>query len=239
MKPDVTVIIPAYNEEGNIAAAVASVGEAVKNTTSDYEIIVVNDGSTDTTGVVAERLAKMNRHIRVAHHNKNMGMGHAYQTGLSLARKTFVTVFPGDNDMASISLARLIGHAGKQEMIVGYNSNPQRRTLARRILSKLFIVSMNALFRLKLRYYTGPFLSRTELVRSLHAQSDGIIWLAEVKIRAVLAGHSVLQVPFENTRRAYGKSKAITWRSFRQTAEATASLVATLLFKRSPAIRAT
>ena len=81
----ISVVVPAYNEMGNLEAAVHDVLRALR-TFDDYEVIVVNDGSTDGTGAVADRLAATLDKVTVVHHSPNRGFAASYQTGLAHAR---------------------------------------------------------------------------------------------------------------------------------------------------------
>src|SRR5438105_1181088 len=93
----VSVIIPALNEEDNIAAAVKTVQEAIGDRFADYELLIFDDGSTDSTGQIADELAAQNSRIRVVHNQRNMGLGCNYTRGAELARMEYVAWFPGDN----------------------------------------------------------------------------------------------------------------------------------------------
>src|SRR3981081_564578 len=78
-----TVVVPAFNEARRLATTVAAVVRAAENHLDDYEIIVVDDGSRDGTGEIAEAVARQNRHIQVVHWPDNRGVGAAYLAGLS------------------------------------------------------------------------------------------------------------------------------------------------------------
>src|SRR5581483_4524691 len=91
----ISVVIPAYNEERNLEASVCDTIAAAQ-AFDDYEVIIVNDGSRDGTGEVAERLAAELDKVRVVHHNPNRGFAAAYQTGLKHATMTYFTFVPGD-----------------------------------------------------------------------------------------------------------------------------------------------
>ena len=95
-----SVVIPAYNEMGNLANAVQDVVHALR-TFDDYEVIIVNDGSRDGTGEVADRLAATMDRVRVIHHERNRGFSASYQTGLEHARMAYFTFVPGDHEVAA------------------------------------------------------------------------------------------------------------------------------------------
>ena len=79
-----SVFFPAYNDSGTIASMVIRAVQAASELTPDYEVIVVNDGSSDATAEIADELARTYPHVRVVHHPKNRGYGGALQTGIPL-----------------------------------------------------------------------------------------------------------------------------------------------------------
>jgi glycosyltransferase involved in cell wall biosynthesis len=200
---DISVIIPAYNEEGNIAAAITSVIAAVREMVDDYEIIVVDDGSADATGRLAEQEARDNPRVKVLRNPRNKGFGCAYRHGLAAASKTYVGVFPGDNDMSALSLRDIIREIGAADVITSYMRSGQKRSLFRRCLSGIFVRLMNGLFGLRLKYYNGSFMSKTAL--------------AECLVKLIKAGYSYKEVCFEHKGRAHHCSKALRWKSVWQT----------------------
>src|SRR3954466_13594570 len=95
----ISVVVPAYNEMGNLEAAVRDVVHALRSF-DDYEVIIVNDGSKDGTGEVADRLAASLDGVSVIHHPVNRGFSASYQTGLAHARMPYFTFVPGDHEVA-------------------------------------------------------------------------------------------------------------------------------------------
>jgi len=210
----VSIIVPAYNEEGNIEAALASVLNAVSGRVEDYEIIVIDDGSLDQTAALVQKEAGKNPRIKVFSNAVNRGYGYSFRRGVSLAGKEYVTVFPGDNDMSADSLGDLINARTKAEVIITYSTTPHRRSLFRRLLSMAFVVMMNFLFGLKLKYYNGAFICKTQLLRSVAIQSEGLAVLAEGIVRLIKSGYTYQAIAFEHTGRKCDKSKALTLKSF-------------------------
>lgn len=209
MDKSVSIIVPAYNEEKNLPQAVADLLSVMKQYRPGFEIVIVDDGSTDATGVVADRFARKHRQIRVIHHTKNEGFGAAFRSGITHARKTWVVPFHGDNDSAAGSLRAMIDRIGEADIISAYTANTQVRSILRRIISRLYIVIMNTLFGLSLRYYTGYFITRRSVLENLNLVASGLSVYAETKIRLLAVGYSMIEVPFVHTGRKHGISKAI------------------------------
>src|SRR3712207_4002925 len=85
-----SLILPAHNEEANIAIVVENALAALPRFTDDFEIIVVNDGSRDATGRIADELAHLHPALRVVHHDQNKGYGGALTSGFRTATRDYV-----------------------------------------------------------------------------------------------------------------------------------------------------
>lgn len=217
MKSGVSIVVPAYNEEKNIKTTIENVLEAVGSERVDFEIIVVDDGSKDNTGMLAEKLAKRNPKIRVIHHGRNLGLGSAFKSGITASTKAYFTGFPGDNDMEWRALRKLISERSKADLISSYMINNSTRTLLRRTLSRFYVIFLNLLFGLKLKYYNGYFICKSDLLKSISFDANSFAIYAEIKIRLIRKGVSIEEIPFEYIGRKYGKSKSISITNMRKT----------------------
>lgn len=209
----VTVVIPAYNEEGNIQGALDSVVSAVGPIVDGYQIIVIDDGSSDDTRKMALEKAVSNPRITVVSNEGNKGFGFSYARGVRLAEMEYVTVFPGDNDMAGESLAKLVNEIGDTDLVISYMSKTNKRSLFRRVVSKLFVFIMNTLFGLKLEYYNGAFICRTQVLKTIPIKSVGLATLAECLVRMIKSGYTYKAIYFEHIGRKSDRSKAFKLKS--------------------------
>lgn len=135
MTTGLTVVVPAWNEERRLTATVEGVVAAARRHLTAYEVLIVDDGSTDGTPEVAARLAARFPAVSVVRHPANLGVGAAYHTGLTLARFPYLTLVPGDNAFHESGLDAVFALVGRVEMVVTYRANPRARTPARRLLS--------------------------------------------------------------------------------------------------------
>lgn len=215
MHKDVSVVIPAFNEEKNIEAAIDSVIRAVSGLVDDYEIVVVNDGSRDRTGALAEHRARANPHIKVVHHQTNKGFGVTFYDGVQAATKTYLTGFPGDNDASWESLRDVINEIGSADLIVTYMADMRNRSLLRRFISRSFVFLMNGLFGLRLKYYNGLFICKRTVIQAIPIKSSGLAAAAECLVRMIKSGCSYKEICFHHTGRRAGKSTALTMKSLK------------------------
>ena len=95
-KPGLSVFFPAYNDSGTIASLVITALHTARELTSDFEIIIVNDGSADATAQIADELARTYPEVRVVHHARNRGYGGALRSGFEAATRDLVFYTDGD-----------------------------------------------------------------------------------------------------------------------------------------------
>ncbi len=216
MSNDISIIVLAFNEEKNIESAIDNVIQAIKPCVSDYEILVVNDGSRDTTGTLTEAKAKENPKVKVIHNEVNRGYGYSYRRALALASKTYATTFSGDNDMTAESLQNLLAAMGTADVICNYyDPKTNQRGLLRKMLSKSFAFFINTLFGLHLKYTNGSCLCLVETLRQLALKSDGLAINTEILVKLLKSGCSYKEVPLDHIGRHSGKSTALTLRSLK------------------------
>jgi glycosyltransferase involved in cell wall biosynthesis len=217
MKDSVSVIIPAYNEEADIEEAVSIVSKLTSKYIKDYEIIVINDGSTDDTASAIKRAQKKCKQLRVITHQKNMGFGEGFRDGIKNATKKYITGFPADIDQTVEILSDLIKNRENADIVSSYVTNLHSRPLERKFFSICFKTLMNLLFQLNLKYYTGYFICRVDLIKKIKLISGNTAILAEAKIRLIKAGYKFMEIPYETRPRLHGYTKALTINNIIQT----------------------
>jgi len=209
MRPSLAMIVPAFNEEASLAATVRAVSAALSARFDDYEILIVNDGSRDGTGRMARELAAADPRICAVHNQSNLGLGACYGKGIALVTKEYVGWVPAKNSIPPDSLADLFAVVGEAEVVAAY-IRADNRGLSRRLISRAFTTLMNALFGLRLRYFNGPNILRTDLARQVRKTTSSFAFMAEIMIRLARAGHSYVEIGIQNRERTDGKTKAFT-----------------------------
>ena len=210
-----SVFVAAYNEVDNLAPTVNTIQRALDGAIADYEIIVVDDGSTDGTRQVADALATADARVRVIHYTTNRGLGYGWLRAIEAATKQSFVFVPGDNTWPHPSLRDIFSSIGRAEVITSYTTNPEIRVPARRVLSDVYTTGLNVLFGLKLEYYHGLTIYPIEFLRSNAITTYGFASMAEALLRAIHHGLSVVAVPCAIEERATGHSKAVSLRSLR------------------------
>lgn len=220
----VSVVIPALNEEGNIQGSIDSVTRAAERYFDDFEIIIVNDGSTDRTLEIIQYNIT-NPRIKVISHERPWGFGASYHDGRRHAAKTFTVMVHGDNAFDEDTLSNFFSNAGKADVICGYIANPVARNLTRRAISFCYTTSMNILFCMRLKYFNGLQIHKTKWLQHANIKSEGFGFQAELLIKAIKGGCSYLQIPTIHTERpGGGETKIFKMKNIRSVTRTVADL---------------
>ena len=205
-----SVFVPARNESGNLEGAIQDIIEAAESRFIDYEILLVDDGSTDGTSALADRLERANPRIRAIHHPQPRGIAFGYQAALALATKGYFAFIPGDREINVASIRAIFGAVGTADLVVPYHANREARAWYRRVMTWVTTSLINALFWRRLRYYQGPTVYPTALARQLPARTGGFFFLAEKLLYALDHGCTYVEVGLLHQERVFGRSKAVT-----------------------------
>jgi glycosyltransferase involved in cell wall biosynthesis len=201
---------PAHNEEANLEGLVDEALETLPSLAEAFEIIAVNDGSTDRTAAIADELAA--RHpdiVRVVHHRTNLGYGAALRSGFGAARYELIAFTDGDRQFRIVDLGRLTARlAGpdRPDVVVGYRIKradpPVRIVYARayRLANRIF-------FGLRVTDVDGACkLFRRTALEGIAVGSEGAFFSAELLIKLRAAGRSVVEVGVPHYPRTAGSA---------------------------------
>lgn len=206
----VSVFLPAFNEVHNLEAAVADIVWAASQVLDEYEILIIDDGSTDGTGALAERLASANPRIRAIHQPCNKGIAAAYERALDEAKLDHFSFLAADGEIARESVLDILGSVGRADIVAPYHQNPLARQLHRRFLTWASTALVNVLFGQRMHYYQGPCIYPLALARALPKSAGGFYFLTQMLIHALHAGYSYVEVGLTHVDRTHGRSKAVS-----------------------------
>jgi len=213
-RPSLSIVIPAYNEAGNIDGTLENVNRALVGVHVDAEILVVDDGSTDQTRAVVLRAIDRMPRVRLLAHAANRGFGAAYRTGVDAAAGEYLVMVHGDNAWGADTLRVLFRNVGHADVIVGYTRGMWRaRPLTRTALSKTFTWLVNSITGRRLRYYNGLQIHRADVLKTLTIESRGYGFQAEVLVKALRRSRTYIEVPMDLMERQHGESKAFRLRN--------------------------
>ncbi len=212
MKPALSAFFPAYNEEGNIAKTVRQALEVLSAYADPFEVIVVDDGSTDRTAEVVRAIAALDPRVRLVQHGRNRGYGAALRTGFAAARYDWVFFSDADLQFDLKDLARLLAHLDHADLIVGYRIRRQD-PLHRRLISRVWNWLVRWGFGIRVRDVDCAFkLVRRELVQRLPLRSEGAFLSTELLCRAAATGARIVEVGVPHYPRRWGKQGGASFR---------------------------
>jgi glycosyltransferase involved in cell wall biosynthesis len=199
---------PAHNEEANVRGLVDEALETLPELAESFEIIVVDDGSRDATGAIADELAAAHPDVvRAVHHPTNLGYGAALLSGFRAARHELVSFTDGDRQFRVGDLGRLtarLQEADAPDVVVGYRIK-RADPLIRTVYAKLYRFANRVWFGLKVRDVDCACkLFRREALASIAVESGGAFLSAELLIKLRAAGRTVVEVGVPHHPRTAG-----------------------------------
>jgi glycosyltransferase involved in cell wall biosynthesis len=162
----ITFAIPAYNVGGAILGTVEGLLEAAVKSGICYQIIIVNDGSTDSTRHALEKY-KGRKDLRIVNLKKNQGLGNAIRVAIEKARNEYFIIYPADGDIDFKYINKYLNQCAPKRILASYFTNNQKRGLIRRCLSTLFNTIYIKTFFLPLYYINGPSFYPTKYLKQL------------------------------------------------------------------------
>lgn len=208
-----SIFMPAFNEEGNIAATILDATTAAKRIAKDYEIIIVNDGSRDRTGDIVKELAIANPHLRLVNHAQNKGYGAAVKTGLQSCKKDWIFFTDSDGQFHYDEIEKFVDFAGTADLIMGYRKkrmDPFHRVFVAQVLLKIWNF---VLFGLTVRDVDCAYKLFSRKVKdSIKLKTESAITVSELIIKAKAAGFRIKQLPVSHYPRVFGKQTGGNWR---------------------------
>jgi glycosyltransferase involved in cell wall biosynthesis len=208
-KPSVSLVIPMFNEELNIEHAVAAAAEALQKYSDDYEIIIVDDASTDGSPILVSRMAAENPRIRPIRHAKNRKLGGSLKTGYAAASKDLVLYMDADLPFDPDVLGRAIRamEVTGSDVIAGYRLDRTLEGLRRTLYSYMYNALIGVLFGWPHRDINFSFkLMKREVLEAFELKSEGSLIDAELIVKAKNHGFAIQQIGLDYFPRIRGTS---------------------------------
>jgi len=203
-----TAFFPAYNDQHTIEGIVRQVAEEMRKVTKNFEVLVVDDGSKDQTGVILDRLATDLPFLRVIHHERNLGYGAALITGFKNARKDLIFYTDGDGQYDVRELHNLLAQQKPNiDLVNGYKV--KRADAWYRIwIGAMYRKAMRWAFRLSIRDVDCDFrLFRRYVFETISLESRSGVICVEMAKKFEQAGFRMTEVPVSHYPRMHGRSE--------------------------------
>lgn len=202
----ISLVIPIYNEEGNIEKSVSDAVPVLESLAENYEIIFVESGSTDSSAVILDRLAAENKRIKVIHQGAKKGLGSALKEGFVSAKYEYIFYIDGDNPFQMSEFIQRFPLLERVDVVCGYRMN-RNDTPIRYIYSKVFNFLVRSFFQVKVRdVQIGLKMLRKSIFERVKLRSDGMFISAELLIKAQNEGYRITEFGVKYIDRASGTS---------------------------------
>ncbi|HSH78086.1 MAG TPA: glycosyltransferase family 2 protein [Herpetosiphonaceae bacterium] len=217
VRPSISAFFPAFNDGGTIGSLVLTTLSTLERLSDDYEVIVVQNGSTDHTVEVLDELAEQYDHLRVLHYKESLGYGGALRVGFAAATKELVFYTDSDAQYDPDELKLLVPEMKPGIDVVNGYKISRSDPLHRVVIGRLYHHIVRILFGFKLRDVDCDFrLIRRSVFDVIDLESpDGTICLELVK-KLQDAGFRFAEVPVHHFHRTYGKSQFFNFRRLRR-----------------------
>lgn len=207
--PGLTVAIMTYNEAASLEPVVREIHGVLREMGSPYEIVIIDDGSTDGSGPIADRLAAEIAGVRVLRHPTNLGLGAVYRHGYTCGTMELVTLFPADGQFDARIIPQFVRLFDRADMVLGYI--PEYRK-SRPLAARFFSWGERLLYKLlfgRFPEFQGIMMFRRALLEGLPLTSTGRGWMVQMELilRFMRKGCRIVSEPTGIRPRASGRSK--------------------------------
>jgi glycosyltransferase involved in cell wall biosynthesis len=204
--PSLSAFFPAFDEEANVGPMVDALLAVLPEVAARFELIVVDDGSRDRTGPLADALALRHPALRVVHHGANRGYGAAVRSGLAAARHEYVFLTDGDRQFEPAEIARLVPHVATADAVIGWRWR-RADPLPRRVAGRAWNLLVRTLLGLDVRDVNCAFkLVRRRALAGVTLAADGAAVSAELLVALRARGARIVEVPVSHRPRTRGRA---------------------------------
>lgn len=216
-KPNITIFFPVYNDENTVRRVAEKSLDVLSQVADKYEVIIINDGSPDKSGEVADEVAAEHPAVRVIHHEVNKGYGAAVKTGLAASQYEWICFTDGDDEYDVYELKKMIPLLAFYQLIITFRY--KRLYSSKRIfISKVYNWVFRKLYSTPYRdISTGFRVINKELADSIEISSDSPFIGAEITLKSMLKGYPVGEVGIQTFPREFGHGASVKFKNIIRT----------------------
>ncbi len=228
---DLTIVVIAYNEEATLQPVVERSVEVAEALGITFEVIVVDDASTDATAAIAGDLADTHPPVRHLRHAANQGSGMAIRSGIAASRGERIIYVPADGQFDVAEIGRYLEAARSADVVLGARESRSDYTWFRLLSSRTFLVLVRTLFGTDVEDVNWVHLWHRRVFDQCAVRSRGVFLLEEILVRAQRGGLTVAEVDSAYRPREGGQATGGNPRTILKTVAEMAVLRAELWFR--------
>jgi len=211
--PRVSLFFPVYRDEATVERVARKALRVLDELSSEHEVIVVDDGSPDRAGEIADRIAVAHPGVRVIHHERNLGYGQALRTGFAAARFEWICFTDGDDEYEVDDLRKLLRLRDYYDLVITFRY-AKRYGGWRIFVSFVYNKLLRLVFETRYRdVSSGLKLVRKSVVEELELVSTSPFIGAEITIKTMLKGFRVGEVGIQTFPRRFGRGSSTSPRN--------------------------
>lgn len=205
----ITVAVMNYNEAKSLRSVVEEILGVLQRMGNPHEVVVINDGSTDGSGEIADQLAREHRAVRVIHHKINLGLGAVYRAGFTCGTMDLGTLFPADGQFDANIIPQFVARFHEADMVLGYIPEYGKN---RKPLARFFSWCERVLVRVMFGWFPefqGIMMFRRPLINTVKLTSKGRGWIIQMELilRFIRKKYRIVSEPTGLRARMSGESK--------------------------------
>ena len=213
----ISLMFPVFRDKRTVKKMINQSLMVLKATANKYEIIIVDDGCPEKSGILAKKIAKNIKNIRIFFHKKNLGYGAALRTGLKMSKYNWIFQIDGDAEYSVNDLKKLLKEKKNSDLVITYRYKKKYKT-SRIVISWFYNKLLRILFGTKFKdISTGSRLINKKLIKKLKLTSSSPFLGAELAIKAKEQNFRVNEVGVHTYPRTFGAGSSVSFRNIMLT----------------------
>ena len=208
-----SIMFPLYKDKRTVREMIKNSLVVAKKITNKYEIIIIDDGCPEKSGLIAKKISKKNKKVKVIFHKKNLGYGAAIKTGLRRSKNQWIFQTDGDAEYDVFDLLRLIKLTDTSDLIITYRYKKKYNTI-RIIISWIYNVILRLLFLTNFKdISTGSRLIKKKIMKKIKLTSNSPFIGAELAIKSSYKGLIVREIGIHTYPRTFGTGSSVSFKN--------------------------